>query len=195
MPRAGKPHANVVEAIAQLLASTAGEDAREGLKETPERFAKAWLDEWTCGYQQDPASVLKTFKDGSHNYDQLVVVRDIPVHSLCEHHLAPFWGRAHIAYLPDQRIVGLSKFSRVVDVYARRLQVQERMTQQIAEAINEHLRPLGVGVVLECRHMCMESRGVKTPGTITITSAMLGKFRGSEMLKAELLSLISQRPL
>lgn len=186
----------VRDAIFSILGNTPGEDVRrQGLSETPTRFAKAWLKEWTRGYEQNPADVLKAFDDGSDGVDELILVRDIPVYSLCEHHLAPFWGRAHCAYLPDKKILGLSKFARVLDIFARRLQVQERLTRQVCAAIQDNLKPKGVGVILECRHMCMESRGVRTPGSSTTTSSMLGVFRESELLKAELFSLISQRPL
>ena len=154
-----------------------GEDpAREGLQETPARFLKAWKH-YASGYEMDPLSLLKTFEDGAENVDEMVLVRDIPVYSHCEHHLAPFFGIAHIAYIPDGRVVGLSKLVRLVECYARRLQVQERMTQQIANTLNEGLRPRGVAVVVKCRHMCMESRGVRAMGSQTVTSCMLGVFR------------------
>lgn len=151
-----------------------GEDAsRGGLEETPERVAKAWQF-WCKGYNEDPADILKTFEDGAKNVDEMVMVRDIPFYTHCEHHMAPFFGRATIAYIPDGKIVGLSKLNRVVDCFARRLQVQERLTTQIADAINEHLRPRGVGVIVSARHMCMESRGVCQQGHSTVTSALRG---------------------
>jgi GTP cyclohydrolase I len=151
-----------------------GEDPeRPGLLETPYRFARAWL-EWTDGYGVEPASVLKEFDDGAEGCDQLVIVKDIPVYSHCEHHLAPFWGVAHVGYIPNRKIVGLSKLARLVDVFAHRLQVQERMTNQIANALQEVLEPTGVGVMIRCRHMCMESRGVRRKGAETITSALRG---------------------
>ena len=167
-----------------------GEDAnREGLRETPQRVVKAW-GEWFSGYGQDPAEVLKVFEDGSENYDQMVLVSNIPVYSKCEHHCADIFGLAHVAYIPNGKIVGLSKVNRVVDIFARRLQVQERLTANIADAINDNLTPLGVGVVLQCRHMCMESRGVNTRGTVTTTSAMRGVFLEDAAAKSELLRLI-----
>ena len=167
-----------------------GEDAnREGLRETPQRVVKAW-GEWFSGYGQDPAEVLKVFEDGSENYDQMVLVSNIPVYSKCEHHCADIFGLAHVAYIPNGKIVGLSKANRVVDIFARRLQVQERLTANIADAINDNLTPLGVGVVLQCRHMCMESRGVNTRGTVTTTSAMRGVFLEDAAAKSELLRLI-----
>lgn len=146
---------------------------REGLWETPARAAKAW-EYWTSGYTVDPSEVLKTFDDGARGYDEMVIQTDIPVYSKCEHHLADIFGFAHIGYVPNGRVVGLSKLVRVVEVFARRLQVQERMTVQIAEALMTNLRPKGVGVILQCRHMCMESRGVNRPGVTTTTTALRG---------------------
>jgi GTP cyclohydrolase I len=140
------------------------------------RFLKAW-SEYTSGYKQKPEDILKSFEDGAQSVDEMVIVRDIPVYSLCEHHLAPFFGKAHVGYVPDKRILGLSKISRLVEVFARRLQVQERLTNQIADALDTHLQPLGVAVVIECRHMCMESRGVRHLGTQTATSALRGSIK------------------
>jgi GTP cyclohydrolase I len=166
-----------------------GEDPdRSGLLETPHRVHNAWKD-WTCGYGQDPAKILKAFEDGAKRYSELIVVRNIPVYSHCEHHLAPFFGKATIGYLPDDKIVGLSKLTRLVDCFARRLQVQERLTTQIAEALMEHLQPKAVGVVISCRHMCMESRGIRSVGEDTITSAMLGDLRSNLGLRTEFLAL------
>lgn len=151
-----------------------GEDsAREGLAETPARVAKAWQF-WCKGYNEDPADILKTFEDGSEKVDEMVMVRDIPFYTHCEHHMAPFFGRATVAYIPDGRIVGLSKINRLVDCFARRLQVQERLTTQVADALMEHLKPKGVGVIMTARHMCMESRGVCQQGHSTVTSALRG---------------------
>jgi GTP cyclohydrolase I len=148
-------------ALTKLLLARLDEDYdRPGLVETPERVAKAW-GFWTSGWDGDPVAILKTFEDGAENYDEMVFQGRIPVYSHCEHHLAPFFGVAHIGYIPDGKIVGLSKLSRVTDLYARRLQVQERLTNQICEAIWEVLDPIGCGVVLRCRHMCMESRGIQ----------------------------------
>lgn len=151
-----------------------GEDVeREGLQDTPSRVAKAWQF-WCKGYGEDPAAILKTFEDGAAGVNEMVMVRDIPFYTHCEHHMAPFFGRATVAYIPKGRIVGLSKINRLVDCFARRLQVQERLTTQIADAIHEHLEPLGVGVIVRARHMCMESRGVCQQGHETITSALRG---------------------
>lgn len=151
-----------------------GEDAgREGLRETPARVVKAW-QHWCKGYSEDPADILKTFEDGAAGVDEMVLVRDIPFYTHCEHHMAPFFGKATVAYIPDGRIVGLSKINRLVDCFARRLQVQERLTTQIADAIAEHLKPKGVGVLVQARHLCMESRGVCQQGHSTVTSALRG---------------------
>jgi GTP cyclohydrolase I len=161
---------------------------REGLAETPSRMAKAWT-EWTSGYDKDAGAILKCFQDGSDGCDQIVVVRQIPIYSVCEHHLASIFGTATIGYLPNGKIVGLSKLSRLADMFARRLQVQERMTNQIADAMVDHLAPLGCGVVITARHMCMESRGVCQQGTSTVTSALRGSFRDDAQTRSEFLSL------
>lgn len=167
-----------------------GEDpARGGLLETPKRFLKAWKF-FTSGYKQNPKDILKVFEDGAENCDEMVLVKDIPIYSQCEHHLAPFFGVAHIAYIPDGKIVGLSKLSRLADVFARRLQVQERLTNEIAEAMMKHLKPKGVAVVVNCRHMCMESRGIQRHGASTITSSMHGVFRDDDKARAEFMGLI-----
>lgn len=178
-------------AVTRLL-RIAGEDpSREGLQKTPHRFMEAWK-EYTRGYSMDPAALLKTFEDGATNYDEFVIVRDIPVYSLCEHHLAPFFGKAHIGYIPAGRVVGLSKLPRLVDAYARRLQVQERLTTQIAHTIHETLKPRGTAVVLELRHTCMEMRGIKAIGSSTLTSCMLGDCRDEPSARAEFLRLIKE---
>ncbi|MET0858518.1 MAG: GTP cyclohydrolase I FolE [Telluria sp.] len=171
------------------LLSSFGEDPdRPGLVETPARVSKAWKH-WTSGYDQDPVTLLKAFEDGAEQYNELIVVRGIPVYSHCEHHLAPFFGKATIGYLPNGKIVGLSKLTRLVDCFAKRLQVQERMTIQIANALMEVLEPKAVGVVIKCRHLCMESRGIRTPGEETITSAMLGELQPNLGLRTEFLAL------
>jgi GTP cyclohydrolase IA len=161
------------DAVRTLLRFMGEDPKRGGLLETPARYVKA-LMEYGSGYDKDPASVLKVFKDGGESYDEMVFQRDIPVHSHCEHHMAPFFGVAHIGYLPNKKIVGLSKLFRLTDIFSRRLQVQERLTVQIAKALWDHLKPKGVGVVLECRHLCMECRGVKIAGTETVTSKLMG---------------------
>jgi GTP cyclohydrolase I len=169
-----------------------GEDRlREGLLETPQRAWEAWKF-WTSGYNKDPREVLKCFKDGAENVDEMVVQLNVSFWSMCEHHLAPFWGLAHVGYIPNGKIVGLSKIARVIDIFARRLQTQERLTQQIADAFATSLEPLGVGVVLQARHSCMESRGIQKAGTVTVTSALRGAFKEKPEARAEFLSLVGQ---
>ena len=182
------PNALAIDAVHKLLSYVGENPNRGGLEETPKRVLKAWKD-WTSGYGVDPASVLKTFEDGAESYDQMIVVKDIPFYSHCEHHMAPFFGTATIAYIPNGKIVGLSKLSRLLDVFARRLQVQERLTSQIADALMEHLKPLGCGVVIQARHMCMESRGVCKQGHHTVTSSLKGVIREQPETRAEFLSL------
>jgi GTP cyclohydrolase IA len=168
-----------------------GEDAtREGLLKTPHRAAKA-LNFLTKGYAENPADILKSamFKE---EYSQMVVVKDIEVYSLCEHHLLPFFGKAHIAYIPNGYIVGLSKLPRVVDAYARRLQVQERLTNEIRDCIQSTLKPMGVAVVIECSHLCMQMRGVQKQNSVTTTSAFTGEFL-KDSTRKEFISLISSR--
>lgn len=178
----------VAQAVRSILQITEGPlSTRQGLLETPERFAAAWKF-FTSGYQQSPDSILKSFSDGADGYNEMVVVNHIPVFSICEHHLLPFFGEAHIAYIPNGRVLGLSKFARLVEVFARRLQVQERLTVQLADALQTHLKPKGVGVILECRHMCMEMRGVRTPGSVTTTDALHGVFHEGSV-RQEFLSL------
>ncbi|MDR1413001.1 MAG: GTP cyclohydrolase I FolE [Actinomycetes bacterium] len=174
----------------RLILEGIGEDPdREGLRRTPNRVA-AMYEEICAGLNEDAAEHFQvTFNEG---HQEMVLVRDIPLYSLCEHHLAPFFGMAHIAYIPnaDGRICGLSKLARVVDVFARRPQIQERLTSQIAEAIVKHLRPMGVIVVIEAEHLCMSMRGVRKPGTLTVTSAVRGAFATNHKTRAEALSLI-----
>lgn len=178
------------EGLIRGLLKEIGEDPdREGLIETPARVMKAWKH-WCQGYHQDPKSVLKTFEDGAQGADEMVVVKSIELYSHCEHHMAPFFGVAHVAYIPSKRIVGLSKLARLVDIYSQRLQVQERLTNQIADAINEGLDPLGVGVVIEAKHFCMCSRGVNKQGSTTITSALRGALKEKPEARAEFLAFI-----
>ena len=174
----------------RLLTHLGENPQRQGLLETPGRVEKAW-QHWTSGYGQDPADILKVFEDGAEQYNELIMVRGIPVYSHCEHHLAPFFGTAVIGYTPNGRIVGLSKLTRLVNCFARRLQVQERLTMQIAEALMEQVAPLSVGVVIRCRHMCMESRGIQTPGEETVTSALLGEMHTNLGLRSEFLTLMN----
>jgi GTP cyclohydrolase I len=161
---------------------------REGLQETPKRVIKAWR-KWTEGYEMNAAEILKVFEDGAENYDQMVMVKDIPIYSKCEHHLADIFGTCTIAYIPNGKIVGLSKLSRLADMFARRLQVQERLTQQIADALQEHLQPIGVGVIVKARHMCMESRGICQQGHHTITTALHGAMKDDAQTRNEFLSM------
>jgi len=172
----------------RLLISLGEDPDRPGLRETPQRIDKAWKY-WTSGYDQKPADFLKVFSDGAEQYNELIVVRGIPVYSHCEHHLAPFFGLATVGYTPNGTIVGLSKLTRLVECFARRLQVQERLTIQVAEALMTHLNPLSAGVVIRCRHLCMESRGIRSAGEETVTSAMFGELQTNLALRTEFLAL------
>lgn len=176
------------EVIKAMLSMVAPDPLRQGLMETPHRVVKAWKH-WTSGYEVDIAKLLKVFEDGAENYDQMVIVKDIPIYSKCEHHLADIFGTATIAYIPNGKIVGLSKLSRLADAFARRLQVQERLTAQIADALVEHLDPIGVGVIVKARHMCMESRGICQQGHHTITSALRGAIKDEPQTRAEFLAM------
>ncbi|MBU0792215.1 MAG: GTP cyclohydrolase I FolE [Gammaproteobacteria bacterium] len=170
------------------LIEYAGEDiTREGLLETPRRFEKAW-NFWTKGYKEDPKNVMKVFDNPG--VDQLIVIPKIDFYSMCEHHLAPFYGQIHIGYIPDKKVLGLSKFARLTEIFARRLQIQERLTQQVAENINQFLKPQGVGVVVRGVHLCMRSRGIEKQNSEMVTSVMLGFFREKQSLRAEFLELI-----
>ena len=186
------PETSGAESIAGLVRKMLvqlGEDPnREGLRRTPERYEKA-LRFLTSGYRQDPEKLLNgaMFKVC---YDEMVVVRDIELYSLCEHHLLPFFGRCHVAYIPNDKVVGLSKIARMVNMFARRLQIQERLTSQIANAIQEKLSPQGVGVIIEARHLCMVMRGVEKQHSTATTSAMLGVFRENKQTRDEFLSLV-----
>ncbi len=180
----------LAEMVRSLLRQLGEDTEREGLRRTPERVARS-LAFLTEGYGLDPRAIVgDAIYEAEH--DEMVVVRDVEVYSLCEHHLLPFYGRCHIAYLPRGKIVGLSKLARLVDAYARRLQVQERLTTEIATAINEVLRPKGVGVVIEARHLCMMMRGVAKQNSLAVTSCMLGGFRTDARTRSEFLSLIGK---
>lgn len=176
------------EFVRLLEGAPFNEPLREGLVDTPARMAKAW-GHWTSGYAVDVPALLKVFEDGAENYDEMVMVKDIPIYSKCEHHLADIFGTATIAYIPNGKVVGLSKLSRVADAFARRLQVQERLTTQIADALNDNLNPTGVGVIIKARHMCMESRGICQQGHHTVTSALRGVFKTDPTARAEFLRL------
>lgn len=174
--------------IQQLLSQVIGQQPRPGIAETPERVVKAWKF-WTSGYSKDAASILKVFEDGAEGCDQMVVRKNIPIYSHCEHHLAPIFGTCTIAYIPDGKIVGLSKMDRLADMFARRLQVQERLTNQIADAMWENLQPKGVGVFINARHMCVESRGVQNQDSATVTQALRGVFLTEQATREEFLAL------
>lgn len=181
-------HARIVAAVREILIAVGEDPHREGLLETPERVARMY-EEMFAGLRVDPAAVLaKTFVE---KYDEMVLVKDITFESVCEHHLLPFFGKAHIAYLPNGRIVGLSKLARVVEILSRRPQVQERMTEELADLIMRELDARGVGVVLEASHTCMSIRGVRKPGSICTTSAMRGTFRSNLSTRAELMALLN----
>jgi GTP cyclohydrolase I len=179
------------EAAVRTLLRWAGDDpAREGLLDTPKRVAKAYED-WFSGYALDPDDYLARTFEEVEGYDELIVLRDISFESHCEHHMAPIIGRAHVGYLPDGKVVGISKLARVVEAYARRFQVQEKMTAQIAGCIQRALHPLGVGVVVEAAHECMTTRGVHKRGVSMVTSTMLGTFREDARTRGEFLQFIS----
>lgn len=180
---------SIEDNIVRLLQFVGEDTTRGGLAETPNRVAKAWQF-WCSGYAvENPADLLKVFEDGAEHYDEMVIVKDIPFYSQCEHHLAPFFGTATIAYVPSGKIVGLSKLSRLIDVFARRLQVQERMTNQIADALQEALQPVGIGVIIKARHLCMESRGICKQGHYTVTSALRGVIKDLPEARAEFMEL------
>src|ERR671924_360536 len=174
--------------VADLLRKIGEDPEREGLKKTPARVEKS-LRFLTSGYHQDAKEVLNgAFY--TERYDEMILVKDVNLFSLCEHHMLPFFGKCHVAYLPDKKVVGISKIARLVEMYSRRLQIQARMTSQIAEAIVEHLQPFGVAVVIEARHLCMIMRGVQKQDSMAITRAMLGKFKEDAHLRMEFMSLI-----
>lgn len=181
----------VRDAITAILVAVDDDPDRQGLFETPRRVADAWLNTWASGYGKDPKDVLKTFEDGATGFDEMVFQGGITFWSTCEHHLAPFFGVAHIGYIPNGKVVGLSKLVRVLDIYARRLQVQERVCVQVADCLFDHLNALGVGVVLQCRHSCMESRGVHRAGTVTTTSALRGCMKDHAGARAEFLNMVN----
>ena len=185
---AERAQAELEKAYLQVLENIGEDPDRDGLKRTPERVAKA-IQFLTRGSQEDPAKLLRGALFDV-DYDEMVIVKDIEVFSLCEHHMLPFFGKVHVAYLPKGRVIGLSKIPRLVDVFARRLQVQERLTKQIADAIQDAIEPIGVGVVIEARHLCMMMRGVEKQHSATVTSSMVGAFREQQQTREEFLSLI-----
>ena len=188
----GRPTQTEAEQAVRTLLRWAGDDpTREGLLDTPARVARAYTD-FFSGYEIDPASLLRRTFSEVEGYDEIVLLRDIRFESHCEHHLAPIIGRAHVAYLPRQRVVGISKLARVVDAYARRLQIQERMTAQIANTINDVLEPHGVAIIIESAHECMTTRGVHKPGVSMVTSSMLGVFRNNSDTRRELMAMLNR---
>ncbi len=188
-PRRQPTQAEVEEAVRTLIAWAGDDPAREGLIDTPRRVAEAY-QEYFSGYRLDPAEVLSRQFDETGGYDDLVMLRDIRVESHCEHHLAPFLGVAHVAYLPAGRIVGISKIARVVEIFAKRLQTQETMTAQIADAIEQALRPRGVAVLIEAEHQCMSTRGVRQPGVKTITTRFTGALESDQSYRDRFLQMV-----
>lgn len=187
---AEEPSREEVERAIRTLIRWAGDNPdREGLLGTPERVARAYK-EWFSGYGEDPYAFLKATFEETGGYDEMVVLRDIRFESHCEHHLAPIIGKAHIAYLPNRRVIGISKLARLVEVYSKRLQIQEKLTAQIANAINEVLEPQGVAVAVEAIHQCMTTRGIHKPGVTMVTSHMLGQFRADPTTRREFLAMI-----
>lgn len=185
-----RPSRSEAEAAVKTLLRWAGDDpAREGLRDTPARVVRAF-EEWFSGYGNDPEAMLRRTFEEVEGYDEMVVLKDIHFESYCEHHMAPIIGKAHVAYLPNHRVVGISKLARVVDLYAKRLQIQEKMTSQVANAIQDVLEPKGVAVVIEAVHQCMTTRGVHKTGVSMVTSRMLGAFRDDPITRREFLSII-----
>lgn len=187
---ARRPTREEAEAAVRTLISYAGDDAsREGLLGTPDRVVRSY-DEFFAGYFDDPVQILERTFEETDGYDEMVILRDIELASHCEHHMVPILGRAHIAYLPNKRVVGISKLARVLDVFAHRLQIQEKLTSQVANTINEVLQPRGVGVIIEAAHQCMTTRGVNKPGVTMVTSTLLGCFRDDPTTRQEFLSMV-----
>lgn len=187
----GKPPVpqDVQDAIRTLIRWAGDDPAREGLRDTPQRVARAWK-EYCVGYGEDPSAHLARVFEEVGGYDEIVLLKDIPFQSHCEHHMAPIIGKAAIAYLPDRRVVGISKLARVLHGYARRLQIQERLTAEVAQCIWDNLQPRGVAVVIDASHACMTARGVRTPGVSMVTSQVMGVFRKDERSRKEVLSLM-----
>ena len=189
-----RPTRQQAEAAVRTLLEWAGDDPeREGLQGTPGRVTRAF-EEYFAGYASDPVELLQRTFEETDGYDEMVVLKDIRFESHCEHHLAPIIGKAHVVYLPQQRVVGISKLARLVEVYAKRLQIQEKMTAQIANTLDEVLQPKGVAVVIEAAHQCMTTRGVHKPGVAMVTSRMLGAFRTDPSTRREFLAIIGQPP-
>ena len=187
-----KPDIKDAEEAVRTLLSFVGEDvSRPGLLDTPKRVVKAYQD-WFSGYNENPEEVLKKTFDELDGYDEIIMLRDIRIESHCEHHIAPFIGSAHVAYLPNKRVVGISKLARITRIYMKRMQIQEKLTAQIANCIQKVLKPKGVAVVIEAQHQCMTTRGISTPGISMVTSQLLGKFRTDSSTRREFYSMIDQ---
>ena len=190
MPMKKPTEKEIHEAVRKLLLWAGDDPDREGLVGTPDRVARAYK-EFFAGYEQDPEEILRTTFEEVEGYDEMVLVKDIGVESHCEHHMVPIIGRAHIAYIPNNRVVGISKLARVVDIFAKRLQIQEKMTAQIANAIENVLKPKGIAVVIDASHQCMTTRGVNKPESSTVTSSMRGVFKDNPRTRNEFLSFIN----
>jgi GTP cyclohydrolase I len=192
--RAGRPSRQEAEEAVRTLLRWAGDDpTREGLLDTPSRVVRSY-EEFFAGYQSDPKTILERTFEETDGYDEIVLLRDIRVESYCEHHMVPIVGRAHVAYLPHHRVVGISKLARLVEAFGKRLQIQEKLTAQIANTIAEVLQPRGVAVIIEASHQCMTTRGVHMPGVGLVTSRMLGAFRDDPATRRELLAMVGNRP-
>ena len=186
-----KPSRKEAEEAVRTLIKWAGEDVkREGLIDTPKRVVNAYTD-WFSGYEEDPKEILKRTFSETGGYDEVIMLKDIRIESHCEHHIAPFIGNAHVAYLPNKRVVGISKLARITNIFAKRMQVQEKLTSQIATCIQECLKPRGVAVVVEAQHECMTTRGVHMPGISMVTSKLLGKFRTDASTRREFYSMLN----
>jgi GTP cyclohydrolase IA len=195
MPKIETPSltsATYEDLVREMLVRLGEDPHREGLAQTPKRVQKAF-EFLTRGYNEDPEALLKNALF-TVNYDEMVIVKDVEVFSLCEHHMLPFFGKVHVAYIPNGKVIGLSKIPRLIELFSRRLQIQERLTTQIAETIQKVIQPQGVGVVIEARHLCMMMRGVEKQHSAAVTSSMLGCFREEHETRTEFLSLIRQRP-
>ena len=190
-----KPSRKEAEEAVRTLIKWAGEDVkREGLIDTPKRVVNAYTD-WFSGYEEDPKEILKRTFSETGGYDEVIMLKDIRIELHCEHHIAPFIGNAHVAYLPNKRVVGISKLARITNIFAKRMQVQEKLTSQIATCIQECLKPKGVAVVVEAQHECMTTRGVHMPGISMVTSKLLGKFRTDASTRREFYSMLNQSPI
>ncbi|SOD99723.1 GTP cyclohydrolase I [Caenispirillum bisanense] len=187
----GRPSREEAEAAVRTLLRWAGDNpSREGLVDTPARVVRAY-EEFFAGYEEDAEDILRRTFEETDGYDEMVLLRDIRIESHCEHHMVPIIGKAHVAYLPDKRVVGISKLARVIEIYAKRLQIQEKLTAQVANAINDVLQPKGVAVVIEAAHQCMTTRGIRKPGVTMVTSRMLGAFRDNPTTRREFMALIA----